>query len=79
MRSLEAQSLQSQPSTNTVPTDGGTAAAEKTYVLNTNTKKFHYPTCSSVDDMAEKSKQEYTGTRDEVIAQGYDPCKRCNP
>ena len=52
---------------------------ETTYVLNTNTKKFHYPTCSSVDDMKEKNKQIYTGSREEVINMGYIPCKRCNP
>ena len=52
---------------------------ETTYVLNTNTKKFHYPTCSGVDDMKEKNKQIYTGSRDEVINMGYVPCKRCNP
>ena len=50
-----------------------------TYVLNTNTKKFHYPTCSSVDDMKEKNKQIYTGSSEEVINMGYVPCKRCNP
>lgn len=50
-----------------------------TYVLNTNTKKFHYPTCSSVDDMKEKNKQIYTGSREEIINMGYVPCKRCNP
>ena len=52
---------------------------ETTYVLNTNTKKFHYPTCSSVDDMKEKNKQIYTGSREEIINMGYVPCKRCNP
>ena len=52
---------------------------ETTYVLNTNTKKFHYPTCSSVNDMKEKNKQIYTGSREEVINMGYVPCKRCNP
>ena len=52
---------------------------ETTYVLNTNTKKFHYPTCSSVDDMKEKNKQIYTGSREDVINMGYVPCKRCNP
>ena len=50
-----------------------------TYVLNTNTMKFHYPTCSSVDDMKEKNKQIYTGSREDVINMGYVPCKRCNP
>ena len=52
---------------------------QTTYVLNSNTMKFHYPTCSSVDDMKEKNKQIYTGSRDEVINMGYVPCKRCNP
>lgn len=50
-----------------------------TYILNTNTDKFHYPACSSVKQMAEKNKREYSGTRDEVINQGFSPCKRCNP
>jgi DNA-entry nuclease len=49
------------------------------YVVNTNTKKFHYPTCSSVSDMKEKNKMYYEGTRDELVNLGYDPCKRCNP
>lgn len=29
--------------------------------------------------MNESNKQEFYGTRDEAIAQGYDPCGRCNP
>ncbi len=49
------------------------------YVLNTNTKKFHYPSCSSVKRMSEKNKALFTGTRDEVIAKGYDPCGNCHP
>ncbi|MDE7270819.1 MAG: DNA/RNA non-specific endonuclease, partial [Acetatifactor sp.] len=50
-----------------------------TYILNTNTKKFHYPSCSSVNEMKAKNKQAYTGNREDVISQGYVPCKRCNP
>ena len=49
------------------------------YVLNKNTKKFHYPWCSSADDIKKKNRKDFTGTREEVVAQGYDPCKRCNP
>lgn len=49
------------------------------YVANTNTGKFHYPSCSSVDDMKEKNKMLFNGTRDELISEGYVPCKRCNP
>ena len=50
-----------------------------TYVLNTNTMKFHYPSCSSVDQMKEKNKEIYTGNREDIINMGYMPCKRCNP
>ena len=49
------------------------------YVLNTNTHKFHYPDCSSVERMAVKNKEYYTGTREEVIAMGYSPCGHCHP
>ena len=52
---------------------------ETTYVLNTNTMKFHYPSCSSVDQMKEKNKEIYTGNREDIINMGYMPCKRCNP
>ncbi|MCR4648125.1 MAG: DNA/RNA non-specific endonuclease [Lachnospiraceae bacterium] len=49
------------------------------YILNTNTHKFHYPTCSSVSEMKEKNKKESNASREEIINQGYAPCKRCNP
>jgi len=49
------------------------------YILNTNTKKLHIPTCSSVNDMKEKNKRPSSEDRGAIISQGYDPCKRCNP
>ena len=49
------------------------------YICNTNTMKFHIPSCSSVAQMNESNKKEVTCTRDELINQGYVPCKRCNP
>ena len=49
------------------------------YVVNTNSMKFHNPSCDSVNDMKEKNKMYYEGTRDELIQQGYAPCKRCQP
>lgn len=55
------------------------SSTEASYILNTNTKKFHYPNCSSVDQMSDKNKQEVTSSRDEIIDQGYSPCGRCNP
>lgn len=49
------------------------------YICNTNTHKFHYPDCSSVGKMKEKNKLSVTATREEMIGQGYDPCKICKP
>lgn len=58
---------------------GGTADVTGEYVLNTNTKKFHRSSCSSVAQMSPENKAAFSGSREELIAAGYDPCKRCNP
>ncbi|MBR1675398.1 MAG: DNA/RNA non-specific endonuclease [Eubacterium sp.] len=50
---------------------------EADYVVNTNSRKIHLPTCSSVDDMAEHNKWYYVGSLDDLKEQGYTPCKRC--
>jgi len=50
-----------------------------TYIINTNTGKFHYTTCGSVKQMKEENKWQYSGTRDEIVSMGYVPCKKCNP
>lgn len=61
------------------PTSAVEEPADTAYILNKNTKKFHYPSCSSVKKMKESNKLSYTGTRDEVIAMGYKPCGNCHP
>ena len=52
---------------------------EREYVLNTSSHKFHLPDCPAVDTMSEKNKEEYFGTREDLIAQGYESCGSCNP
>lgn len=52
---------------------------DTSYVLNTNTKKFHYPSCSSVKQMSDRNRRDVTESRNELIAEGYSPCKNCNP
>ena len=54
-------------------------APETTYVLNTNTKKFHCVDCPSVKQMAAHNMEQTTMTREEVIAAGYSPCGNCKP
>lgn len=56
-----------------VPTDA------REYVLNTNTMRFHYPDCASVGQMKSKNRAYFTGTREEIIAMGYQPCGNCHP
>ena len=56
------------------PTPAGTA-----YVLNTNTKKFHLPTCASVEDMKPENRTDYTGSREALLDEGYSPCGQCKP
>ena len=50
------------------------------YIANANTGKFHIPSCGSVNQMKESNKVYYYDvTRDDMIAWGYVPCKKCNP
>ena len=53
--------------------------AETTYILNTNSHKFHLPTCSSVADMKDANKQTYTGSREALLEEGYTRCGVCKP
>ena len=64
-----------------VPPTGSTGGegTQTSYVLNTNTKKFHDPSCRHAEDIAQKNRLDYTGTREAVVAQGYTPCGTCKP
>lgn len=55
------------------------AANVFTYVINTGSGIFHYPSCSSAKRISDANRSEYTGTRDDLIAQGYSPCGNCDP
>lgn len=71
----------SSPTASPTPTAEPTATPKKeyTYIYNKSTKKFHEESCSSVDSMKPKNRGEFTGTREEMIQKGYDPCGRCKP
>lgn len=65
---------------NAVVENTDTDNAEQTeFVINTNTGKFHKPDCKSVKKMKAKNKEEFNGSRDELIAEGYEPCGSCRP
>ncbi len=60
-------------------TDAATDAATVTYILNTATKKFHKPDCYAAQKLSDDKKESYTGTRDRLIQDGYEPCGTCKP
>ena len=56
-----------------------TESAEMSYVLNTSSMKFHTPDCSSAKKMSDENRRDFTGTREDVITMGYEPCGYCKP
>lgn len=60
-------------------TSGEASESAAEYILNTNSKKFHKPSCSSISQISDENKQDYQGSREDLVAQGYEPCKKCNP
>ena len=61
-------------SANATPSDD-----DRAYVLNTKSKKFHYPECSSVPTISENNRSDVTDSRSDLIIQGYSPCGSCKP
>ena len=49
------------------------------YILNTNSKKFHDAQCGNGQDTKEENKQTFSGKRQELIDAGYTPAGCCNP
>ena len=61
--------------------DGTAGGGEEavSYVLNTSSRKFHLPACSGAASISEANRQEYAGSRAELVSQGYSPCGTCKP
>lgn len=55
-----------------------TEEVEAVYIGNKNSHVYHLESCSSVRKMSEKNKV-FLYSRDEALAEGYQPCGRCNP
>ena len=79
--STNLQSIAESESTTTemISTTETVTTIGTAYIINMNTKKFHYPDCPSVEQMNEKNKREYTGDRNVLVSRGYSPCHRCEP
>ena len=64
-----------QPKKNGISDNGNS----EVYVLNTNTKKFHYASCPSVKNIRPKNRESFNGPVDYLINNGYTACGRCKP
>lgn len=78
-----SQSKESTGATSGGNTASASAAARAStsggaYRANINTKKFHTSECGYGIKISEENL--YTSnSREDMISQGYEPCKRCNP
>lgn len=77
----ESTSWQAGEQTQAESTENNKNNKEETnyYILNTNTKKYHKESCSSVKTIKENHKKKVKQSKDALEKQGYTPCKRCNP
>ena len=53
--------------------------ADCKYILNTNSMKFHHPSCHSAAKIKDSNREYSKQTREELIAIGYSPCGNCDP
>ena len=52
---------------------------EEKYVLNTNSKKIHLPSCESALNISEDNMEISDLSKEELIEQGYSACGNCKP
>ena len=49
------------------------------YIVNIETKKFHYEDCGVAIKTKDENKESYNGTVDWLLDNGYEPCRKCKP
>jgi competence protein ComEC len=72
----------SEPSPGSVPPAPEDPASTETaakWVLNTNTKKIHYPDCRSVPQISESNRSASVKTIAELEEEGFSACGICKP
>lgn len=80
----DSSQMQALPAVGEAGSDGQPEASSssgevRAYVLNTRSKKFHDPDCPSVAKMSDKNRSDVVESRDDLVAQGFEPCGNCNP
>ena len=53
--------------------EAGNPSTRSSYVINTNTGKFHRPDCASATQMKPENRKDVAASRDELVQEGYEP------
>ncbi|MCI5774540.1 MAG: MBL fold metallo-hydrolase [Erysipelotrichaceae bacterium] len=75
----DGQKVNCAPSQNANQPTNTKQETSQDYILNTNSLKFHLPTCSSIEKIADHNKETFHGTKSQLLKEGYQACKQCNP
>ena len=76
--SADRVGVESSKSPSTSKTQAPSFNEQIQYCVNINSKTFHKTDCGSAKNLKEENKY-ITSNRDELINDGYNPCKKCNP
>lgn len=60
----------------TVP---GDSASDVDYIINIKGKKFHLGSCKQAQDIRQDNRKLFSGSREELLEQGYTPAGCCKP
>jgi DNA-entry nuclease len=60
-------------------TGNNTSEVSQKYILNKNSKKYHYESCSGAQSISAKNREVFNGTKSELEAKGYSSCGICKP
>ena len=69
----------SAPSVTSTPSDAELAEPLLTYIVNSNTMKFHKEDCRHASSISEQNRDVYVQRRSYLIRMGFDPCGTCKP
>ncbi len=80
MQAMAAMDAPTQPAPKAASSSAATVTTKKVmkFVGNSETKKFHKPSCEWAKKMNKENKVEFASTADAKKA-GYEPCKVCLP
>lgn len=62
-----------------IVSESDTKAAVDSFTLNPSSGKFHRPGCVWAEKIDPERRVDWTGSREDLIAVGYEPCHYCKP